>query len=319
MTKVYYEISNEGYDTETGELKIKRRGENKFEIELDKNDAFFKFKLEKVVDSQDKPLSDVSFTIFDEKRNPKALIQGTITSEGFEGKIKKEIKRNSKPENRKIVFINLSKNGYTPKTFRLKLSSDKDNNNFDFTLFKLEEKEKEKPLTEVQVCENTIEQYYQTYVSLYRKSISADSIDKTQLKKDKQKIVGCHTMYRNKLSKKSLDYIKQLTNVSPSIEFMEITLQVNENENVYSNSSNLNDTIKNIIKEQKEIKSSILVEKKLIEKRFDFVIESLISQNNVSDRKFISELQTEKNKMIKLGYDSLIVQDSFFNVINTFF
>ena len=41
--------------------------------------------------------------------------------------------------------------------------------------------------------------------------------------------------------------------------------------------------------------------------------------NNISDIKFIRELQTEKNKMIELGYDSLIVQDSFLNVMNTFF
>jgi hypothetical protein len=67
------------------------------------------------------------------------------------------------------------------------------------------------------------------------------------------------------------------------------------------------------------MKSSMLVEKRLVEKRFDFIIESLIGQNNISDIKFIRELQTEKNKMIELGYDSLIVQDSFLNVMNTFF
>jgi hypothetical protein len=100
---------------------------------------------------------------------------------------------------------------------------------------------------------------------------------------------------------------------------MEITLQVNENENIYSRTTNLDNRIKSIIKEQTEMKSSMLVEKRLVEKRFDFIIESLMSQNNISDRKFIRELQTEKNKMIELGYDSLIVQDSFLNVMNTFF
>jgi hypothetical protein len=201
----------------------------------------------------------------------------------------------------------------------LKLVSNKENNNFEFELTKIGPEKEPKKLSDLKSCENIIEQYYQTYVSLYRKTISADSIDKTQLKKDKQKIVGCHTTLRNKLSRKSLDYIKQLTNVSPSIEFMEITLQVNENENIYSRTTNLDNRIKNIIKEQKEMKSSMLVEKRLVEKRFDFIIESLISQNNISDIKFIRELQTEKNKMIELGYDSLIVQDSFLNVMNTFF
>ena len=315
--EVYYEISNEGYDTEKGKLKIKRRGENEFFIKLDKNDAFFKFNLLKVVDQDNKTIDGVEFAIIEDRNNPKKSIEGVIPFQG--GKIKRGLNRKSEPENNKIVFITLEKDGYELKTERLKLVSNKENNNFEFELTKIGPEKEPKKLSDLKSCENAIEQYYQTYVSLYRKTISADSIDKTQLKKDKQKIVGCHTTLRNKLSRKSLDYIKQLTNVSPSIEFMEITLQVNENENIYSRTTNLDNRIKNIIKEQKEMKSSMLVEKRLVEKRFDFIIESLISQNNISDIKFIRELQTEKNKMIELGYDSLIVQDSFLNVMNTFF
>jgi len=316
-SEVYYEISNEGYDTEKGKLKIKKRGENEFFIKLDKNDAFFKFNLLKVVDQDNKTINGVEFAIIEDRNNPKKSIEGVIPFQG--GKIKRGLNRKSEPENNKIVFITLEKDGYELKTERLKLVSNKENNNFEFKLTKIGPEKEPKKLSDLKSCENIIEQYYQTYVSLYRKTISADSIDKTQLKKDKQKIVGCHTTLRNKLSRKSLDYIKQLTNVSPSIEFMEITLQVNENENIYSRTTNLDNRIKNIIKEQKEMKSSMLVEKRLVEKRFDFIIESLISQNNISDIKFIRELQTEKNKMIELGYDSLIVQDSFLNVMNTFF
>ena len=316
-SEVYYEISNEGYDTEKGKLKIKKRGENEFFIKLDKNDAFFKFNLLKVVDQDNKTINGVEFAIIEDRNNPKKSIEGVIPFQG--GKIKRGLNRKSEPENNKIVFITLEKDGYELKTERLKLVSNKENNNFEFELTKIGPEKEPKKLSDLKSCENAIEQYYQTYVSLYRKTISADSIDKTQLKKDKQKIVGCHTTLRNKLSRKSLDYIKQLTNVSPSIEFMEITLQVNENENIYSRTTNLDNRIKNIIKEQKEMKSSMLVEKRLVEKRFDFIIESLISQNNISDIKFIRELQTEKNKMIELGYDSLIVQDSFLNVMNTFF
>jgi hypothetical protein len=315
--EVYYEISNEGYDTEKGKLKIKRRGENEFFIKLDKGNSFFKFNLIKVVDQDNKTINGVEFAIIEDRNNPKKSIEGVIPFQG--GKIKRGLNRKSEPENNKTVFITLEKDGYELKTERLKLVSNKENNNFEFELTKIGPEKEPKKLSDLKSCENAIEQYYQTYVSLYRKSISADSIDKTQLKKDQQKIVGCHTTLRNKLSRKSLDYIKQLTNVSPSIEFMEITLQVNENENIYSRTTNLDNRIKNIIKEQKEMKSSMLVEKRLVEKRFDFIIESLISQNNISDIIFIRELQTEKNKMIELGYDSLIVQDSFLNVMNTFF
>mgnify|MGYP000296512932 CR=1 FL=1 len=90
--------------------------------------------------------------------------------------------------------------------------------------------------------------------------------------------------------------------------------KIQENANIYK----LNDKIKNIITEQKEMKSKMLVEKELINKRFDFVVESLIERNDVGNKTFLLELQLEKRKLIKSGYDSLMVQDSFLDIVNTF-
>ena len=163
-------------------------------------------------------------------------------------------------------------------------------------------------------CEDIVEKYYQTYVSLYRKTTSIDDIDKNMLKKEKEKIKSCHAKIFKKLSRKTKDYIKQLTNVSPNLEFLELNLQIQENANIYK----LNDKIKNIITEQKEMKSKMLVEKELINKRFDFVVESLIERDDVGNKTFLLELQLEKRKLIKSGYDSLMVQDSFLDIVNTF-
>lgn len=163
-------------------------------------------------------------------------------------------------------------------------------------------------------CEDIVEKYYQTYVSLYRKTTSIDDIDKNMLKKEKEKIKSCHARIFKKLSRKTKDYIKQLTNVSPNLEFLELNLQIQENANIYK----LNDKIKNIITEQKEMKSKMLVEKELINKRFDFVVESLIERDDVGNKTFLLELQLEKRKLIKSGYDSLMVQDYFLDIVNTF-
>jgi len=166
----------------------------------------------------------------------------------------------------------------------------------------------------VKECENIIEKYYQTYVSLYKRTTSIDDIDKNMLKIEKDRIKSCYSKTFKKLSRKTKDYVKQLTNVSPNLEFLELNLQIQENANIYK----LNDKIKNIITEQKEMKSKMLVEKELINKRFDFVVESLIERDDVGNKTFLLELQLEKRKLIKSGYDSLMVQDSFLDVVNTF-
>ena len=163
-------------------------------------------------------------------------------------------------------------------------------------------------------CEDIVEKYYQTYISLYRKTTSIDDIDKNMLKKEKEKIKSCHARIFKKLSRKTKDYINQLDNVLPLYEFLELNLQIQENANIYK----LNDKIKNIITEQKEMKSKMLVEKELINKRFDFVVESLIERDDVENKTFLLELQLEKRKLIKSGYDSLMVQDSFLDIVNTF-
>lgn len=163
-------------------------------------------------------------------------------------------------------------------------------------------------------CEDIVEKYYQTYISLNRKTTSIDDIDKNMLKVEKDKINYCYVKYFKKLSRKTRDYVKQLTNISPLLDFLELDTVIKENANIYK----LNDKIKSIITEQKEMKSKMLVEKELINKRFDFVVESLIQNNNVGNKKFILELELEKRKLIKSGYDILMVQDSFFDVVNTF-
>ena len=61
-----------------------------------------------------------------------------------------------------------------------------------------------------------------------------------------------------------------------------------------------------------------LQSKELINKRFDFVVESLIERDDVGNKTFLLELQLEKRKLIKSGYDSLMVQDSFLDIVNTF-
>jgi hypothetical protein len=134
------------------------------------------------------------------------------------------------------------------------------------------------------------------------------------LKKEKEKIKSCHARIFKKLSRKTKDYINQLDNVLPLYEFLELNLQIQENANIYK----LNDKIKNIITEQKEMKSKMLVEKELINNRFDFVVESLIERDDVGNKTFLLELQLEKRKLIKSGYDSLMVQDSFLDIVNTF-
>ena len=167
---------------------------------------------------------------------------------------------------------------------------------------------------QIEACEIRVKKYYEQYIAIVNKKIDVDTLDKSGVIIEKNKILDCYEDYSKKLSRKTKDYINQLDNVLPLYEFLELNLQIQENTNIYK----LNDKIKNIITEQKEMKSKMLVEKELINKRFDFVVESLIERDDVGNKTFLLELQLEKRKLIKSGYDSLMVQDSFLDIVNTF-
>jgi hypothetical protein len=173
---------------------------------------------------------------------------------------------------------------------------------------------------QIESCEKLVQLYYETYESLYNKKQSIDDFDKSNLISQKNKITVCHARYSKKLSNKTLTQIKRLSNVSPKLEFMELELQISENTNIYNKTDNmLKGRIRNIIKEQKDIKSQMLVEEDIINKRFDFLVESLIKNGTVGDNQFLMELRKEKIKMINSGYNKLMVQNSFSDIMNTFF
>lgn len=167
---------------------------------------------------------------------------------------------------------------------------------------------------QIEACEIRVKKYYEQYIAIVNKKIDVKTLGKSGVIIEKNKILDCYEDYSKKLSRKTKDYINQLDNVLPLYEFLELNLQIQENANIYK----LNDKIKNIITEQKEMKSKMLVEKELINKRFDFVVESLIERDGVGNKTFLLELQLEKRKLIKSGYDSLMVQDSFLDIVNTF-
>jgi len=168
---------------------------------------------------------------------------------------------------------------------------------------------------QIEYCEVIIKKYYDQVVAILLGKIDIKNLSKPEIIREKNKILDCYEKYSQKFSRKTENYAKKLTNVPPKFEFLEINLQIQENANIYK----LNDKIKNIITEQKEMKSKMLVEKELINKRFDFVVESLIQTDNVGNKTFLLELELEKRKLIKSGYDSLMVQDSFLDIVNTFF
>ena len=78
------------------------------------------------------------------------------------------------------------------------------------------------------------------------------------------------------------------------------------------------DREKKFVRAVQSFLDNTLIEKELINKRFDFVVESLIERDDFENKTFLLELQLEKRKLIKSGYDSLMVQDSFLDIVNTF-
>ena len=179
---------------------------------------------------------------------------------------------------------------------------------------KKEGKEKKiKPLTSSQECEQLIIKYYDTYAYLYKnpKQILTQ-INKDNIEDEKERLIGCHVWYIQnnvKMSNTTKDYFEKLKNVHPSLEFMEINQQISEEKN-----NELELSIKNKLKEQIELKLNGLVEEDIVSNRFNFILKQL---TNSSEEKVIFELKKEKKKLINFGYDSLKVNNTFFNIMNT--
>ena len=81
----------------------------------------------------------------------------------------------------------------------------------------------------------------------------------------------------------------------------------------------INKTIRQVISEHKENKKSLIEETKIIKKRFNFILEGFNVKLKTQKSKALTKLQEERRHMVKLGFDTTLVKESFIDVMGSLY
>ena len=169
---------------------------------------------------------------------------------------------------------------------------------------------------EIKKCEKKINDFYNYYISFYNEKLNLKTVTEVFLYSMKTKCTDCAIRYYRKFNKDIQKKIRELTNVSPkkitdSNEtldyYFDIEYSINENRNIYNktNTLSISNSIRKVINEQSQIKKDLVIEKNIIEKRFQFIL-------NTSDKFDLNEnLHKETKQLINKGYNKDIVKRLF--------
>jgi hypothetical protein len=308
--EVYYKIECEKYDTEVGKIKIKRKGDNSFTIPLDKEYLNFKYRLENVVDNENESLSDVKFKIYGDRSKEILLKEGIVPSDG---KIKRDKDRKNELENTKIVFVEISKEGYITSVERVKLTMNKDENKYSFRLNKVKPpppEEPPKPISERE-CINLTMKHYRNMENVDAGNITIEDLGGiAKVKENAVEVKNCYMKFKDEYPNRFKKIINRLINVKNDLSFFQLTFTKDEIRDIYKENRNmsLNNSIRKVISETIETKT----EKTLIEERLNFSLIG-INKKNITETK--RALRNEKYNLIRFGYNKSLVRESFLDVM----
>jgi hypothetical protein len=308
--EVYYKIECEKYDTEVGKIKIKRKGDNSFTIPLDKEYLNFKYRLENVVDNENESLSDVKFKIYGDRSKEILLKEGIVPSNG---KIKRDKDRKNELENTKIVFVEISKEGYITSVERVKLTMNKDENKYSFRLNKVKPpppEEPPKPPSERECIRLTMK-HYRNMENVDAGNITINDLGGVDgIKKNAEVVKACYVKYMKEYPRRMEKTINRLKNVQSELDFFKLRFTNQEIRSIYGESRTmlLKNTIRKVVSESVENKS----EKILIEERLKFSLTGLNKKNSSEVKR---ALRNERYSLINFGYNKELVRESFLDVM----
>lgn len=306
--EVYYQIENSKYDTEVGKIKIKPKGDNVFTISLDKEYLNFKYELESVVDENNKNIGDAQFKIFSDRSKTVLLKEGTIP---FNGKIKRDKNNKNELEETKIIFIEVSKEGYVTTIQKERLTLDAENNKFSFRINKVEPP---KELDE-RACRQITKLHYENMINFDNGDLKLTDLGGVEkIKQDAVKVKNCYLKFKSKYPNRFKKVINRLINVRNDLSFFQLTFTKEEVRDIYGESKimSLSNTIRKVISESIETKNLISEEKNIVKKRLLFSLNG-VRKNNLSEAK--TKLKNERVKLLRFGYNKDIVNESFLDVM----
>ena len=296
------------YTNKEGVL-IDTRGSNIFKINL-------KTKINYQIRVRDKEteeaLKTATVKVFSDKEKTKVINQGNSP---LLSSIKKEKLEDGDFENEYVLYYEVSNKGYEPETGRIKVSSNKDNNNY-VDLKKIVIKPPEppkppKPLSE-RACLRLTNKHYRNMNNVDAGNITIAELGGIEkIKQNAVEVKDCYLKYRKEYPKREQKIINRLLNVQADLDFFEIKLTKQQVRDIYGESKtmSLKNTIRQVVSESVKIKN-LSSEKNLVEQRLKF---SLNGSSNLLESK--RALRNERHRLINFGYDKELVRESFLDVM----
>lgn len=299
------------YTNKEGVL-IDTRSSNIFKINL-------KTKINYQIRVRDKQTEEALKTakvkVFSDKEKTKLISQGNSP---LLSSIKKEKLEDGNFENDYVIYYEVSNEGYEPETGRIKVSPNKDNNNY-VNLEKIVVKPPPPPpptqeLT-LKECIQTTKRHYRTLEKVDNELVSVKDLGGVaEIEKTTQYVTSCLRKFREDYPKSMKKFVNGLIYVDPDLSFFKMKLTQKDIRDIYGESKNmsLNNTIRKVISESIEQKNLLSEEKKLIKNRLFFSLNG-VRKNNITEAK--NKLKNERVKLIRFGYNEDIVNESFLDVM----
>ena len=157
-------------------------------------------------------------------------------------------------------------------------------------------------------CESEMLSYSSLMADLYNKKITTKMVkEPTELQPTKDFLKGCYMRYKDESNIFDYKKNKELRLVmNPGSDLYDFKI-VLENRNIYNktNTRSISNSIRKVINEQIQIKKDLVIEKNIIEKRFQFIL-------NTSEKFDLNEnLHKETKQLINKGYNKDIVKRLF--------
>lgn len=258
-------------------------------------------------------LKTATVKVFTDKEKTKVINQGNSP---LLGSIKKERLEDGDFENQYVIYYEVSNEGYEPETGKIKVLSNKDNNNYvDLKKVVIKPPKPQKDITERQ-CIRLTRDFYNDMVLVNDGSKTIQDLGGNNPIIERRKDVeSCFLTYKDKYPRRANEMVKRLVHVGSKLKIFGLSFTLEQNRDIYKENKTMSvsNTIRKIVSEQIEKKQIISEEKKLINKRYKF---SLVGINKNRRRIVESTLREERIMLLRAGYNKTIVNETFLDVMN---
>jgi hypothetical protein len=174
-------------------------------------------------------------------------------------------------------------------------------------------------VTTKESCIREFKEYANIIRKIYKKEIDPNILKTTgnNLQPTKNFLQACVKDFGDKITNnKDVKLV-----LAPPGEAYDYGLRL-ENKNkrdIYSKDMGLSNTINKVIMEHSDNKKRMVQESKILNNKFNFIIDNY-DLNRKSERKLaFNEIRSERNYLIRLGYDKTLVKESFLEVMKNLF